>query len=169
MDLLEWVQRRATMMIAGWSTSPMLKGWELGLCTLEKRLWENLRVVFQYLKKTYKKVGRDSIRESSDSFKLKKGMFKLDSRKSIFTQRVVKNWTGCLEKFCIPHAWEELNRALGKLFLWGHGRGVVNKWSLVSFNPNYYMIIYFSCLLKSGFDKPPNGLSICRYRLVHIL
>jgi len=70
----------------------MLKGWELGLCTLEKRLWENLIVVFQYLKKAYKKVGRDSIRESSDSFKLKKGMFKLDSRKSIFTQRVVKNW-----------------------------------------------------------------------------
>ena len=56
MELLEWVQRRATKMIRGLehlSYQGRLREWSLFL--LEKRrLWGDLIVVFQYLRGSYK-------------------------------------------------------------------------------------------------------------------
>ncbi|PKU42982.1 hypothetical protein llap_6711 [Limosa lapponica baueri] len=72
---------------------------ELGVFSLEKRrLREDLRAVFQYLKGAYRRDGEGLwIREWSDrmrgnSFKLKEGRFRLDIKKKFFTVRVVRHW-----------------------------------------------------------------------------
>jgi len=83
MDLLEWVQRRATKIVRGMkhlSYEERLR--ELGLFSLEKRrLQGNLTVAFQYLKGAYKKDG-DKIfsraycdRTRGNGFKLGEGRF----------------------------------------------------------------------------------------------
>ncbi|PKU46724.1 hypothetical protein llap_2972 [Limosa lapponica baueri] len=100
LDLLEWVQRRATQMIRGLehlSYGERLR--ELRMFSLEKgRLWGDLIVAFQYLKVAYRKdVEGLFIRECSDrmrgnGFNLKEGRFRLYIRKKFFTERVVRHW-----------------------------------------------------------------------------
>ena len=71
---------------------------ELGLFRLEKRrLWGDLREVFQNFMGAYRKDGEGLLTRSwrdrtrSDDFKLKGGRFRLDQRK-FFTMRVVRPW-----------------------------------------------------------------------------
>ena len=69
---------------------------ELGLFSLaKKRLQGVLIMTFQCLKKRYKK-GTDSSAGSTvtrrNGFRLKKGKFRLDIRKQIFTVKVVRHW-----------------------------------------------------------------------------
>ncbi|KAK4819009.1 hypothetical protein QYF61_024125 [Mycteria americana] len=97
MDLLERVQRRMIRSMEHLSYEERLR--ELGLFSLEKRrLCGDLVVAFQYLKGAYKKDGDKRFsraccdRTRDNGFKLKEGRFRLDTRKTFFTMRVVNHW-----------------------------------------------------------------------------
>jgi len=105
-EILEWVQRWTTKVIRGLehlSYEERVK--EMWLLFLEeRRLREDLIAAFQYLRRVYKQEGDhlftwpDSDRTRGNGFKLKEGIFRLDFRKKLFTQRTVRRWHSCPEK-----------------------------------------------------------------------
>jgi len=100
MELLEQVQRRATKMIRDlYHLSYEERLRELRLLSLEKRrLWEDLVLVFQYLKGVYRQDRENTFskpccdRTRGNGFKLREGKFRLDIRKKFFTISVMKHW-----------------------------------------------------------------------------
>ncbi|KAK4816420.1 hypothetical protein QYF61_016856 [Mycteria americana] len=153
MDLLEWVQRRATKMIRGLehlSCGDRLR--ELGLFSLEKRrLREDLIVAFQYFKGAYKKDGDRlfsracSNRTRANGWKLKGGRFRPDIRKKFFTMSVVKHWNRLPREVVDAPSLETFKARYGIIHAGGIGK-YLSDWilegeppfDLIELDPNRY-------------------------------
>jgi len=119
-EVLDWVQRRATKMIRGLEHLPYRDSlWELGIFSMQKRrLWGDLIAAFQYLKLAFRKagdvlfIGACSDRTRGNGFKLEEDRFRLDIRKKLLTVRLVRHWNRV-----VPSPWRRLRP--GRMGLWG--------------------------------------------------
>ena len=129
---------------------------ELGLFSLEKRkLWGDLIVAFQYLKRAYKQEEEwlftrvDSDRTRGNGLQLRQGRFRLDIRRKFFTQRVVTHWNRLPKEAVDAPSLEafkaRLDVALGSLVCWLVTLHTAGGWNWMSiavlFNPGHSVIL----------------------------
>lgn len=118
--------------------APFLCGKSERIFSLKKRLlWNYLIAAFQYLR-AYKKSGEGLFtrachdRTKGNGFTLQESRFRVDSRKKVFTGRVVRHWDRLPRKVVSDLYWRCLGQTGWSSEQPDHGREIGTAWSLRS-------------------------------------